>query len=150
MALNTGRSGQPVQKFGGRAGMSPTAAIAPALCASMFFARAAIASASMRAGRVSTRNEARASSSTSDIYSPARGSIPLPSTRVAMSARRSPTLTRLLDVIGTAFLDHQHRALSRAELAQLLRHQRKSDVEHVDRNAARAVKISEIEPRQRA
>src|SRR5262245_24557436 len=77
----------------GRAGISPTAAMAVALCASIFFARAAIASASMRAGRASARNDATALSSTSDVYSPARGSIPLPSTRVAMSARRSSTLT---------------------------------------------------------
>ena len=57
---------------------------------------------------------------------------------------------RLLDVIGTAFFDHEHGAFSRTELAQLLRHQREADVEHVERNAARPVEIGEIEPRQRA
>src|SRR5260370_6061986 len=50
MALNTGRSGQPVQKFGGRGGISATAATAPALGASMLFARATIWSALMAAG----------------------------------------------------------------------------------------------------
>src|SRR3981081_2934085 len=41
MALNTGRSGQPVQKFGGRGGMSPTGAAAPALGAGRRVARSA-------------------------------------------------------------------------------------------------------------
>ena len=56
----------------------------------------------------------------------------------------------LLDVVGRAFLDHQHRTFSDAKLAHLLRHQRKRDVEHVDRNPADAVEVGEIEPRQRA
>src|SRR6516164_9019007 len=91
MALNTGRSGQPVQKFGGRAGISPIAAMAAALCASIPFARAALA------GRDAGATQLH--------------------------------VDRLLDVVGTAFLDHEHGAFSRAELAQLLRHQRESDVE---------------------
>ncbi len=57
---------------------------------------------------------------------------------------------RLLDVVGRALLDHQHGALAGAELAQLLRHQRIDDVEHVDRDAAGAVEVGEIEPRERA
>ncbi len=57
---------------------------------------------------------------------------------------------RLLDIIGTSLLDHEHGALSRAELAQLLGHERKRDVEHVDRYAARAVEIGEIESLERA
>src|SRR6185369_17798791 len=56
----------------------------------------------------------------------------------------------LLDVIGAAFLDYQHRPLAQAELAQLLRHQRIGDVEDVDGDAARAVEVGKIEPRQRA
>ena len=35
MAENTGRSGQPVQKVGGRTGMSPSDAAASGLCASI-------------------------------------------------------------------------------------------------------------------
>ncbi len=66
MAENTGRSGQPVQKFGGRGGTSPTAAIAGVLCANIFFTRAAIASASMPAGRVSAMKAARPLISGSD------------------------------------------------------------------------------------
>ena len=73
IALNTGRSGHPVQKFGGRGGMSPSAAIAGALCASMLFARAMIASASTPIGRASARKDASPLISTSDTYSPARG-----------------------------------------------------------------------------
>src|SRR6516162_3590907 len=150
MALNTGRSGQPVQKFGGRAGISPIAAMAAALCASIPFARAAIASASMPAGRASARNDASALSSTSEVYSPARRQHPLAEHAGRDAGATQLHVDRLLDVVGTAFLDHEHGAFSRAELAQLLRHQRESDVEHVERNAARAVKIGEIEPRQRA
>ena len=45
----------------------------------------------------------------------------------------------LLDVVGRAFLDHQHRALAGAEVAHLLRHQRIDAVEHVDRHARGAV-----------
>ncbi len=56
----------------------------------------------------------------------------------------------VLDVGGRAFLDHQHCALVGAERAQLVRHQRERDVEHVDRDAACAVEIGEAEPRQRA
>ena len=73
MALNTGRSGHPVQKLGGRGGMSPSAAIAGALCADRLFARAMIASASMPVGLTSAMKEPSPLSSTSDTYSPARG-----------------------------------------------------------------------------
>src|SRR6185437_1961791 len=59
-------------------------------------------------------------------------------------------IDRLLDIIGTSLLDHENGALSRAELAQLLGHEWKGDVEHVDRYAARAVEICEIEPLERA
>ena len=55
----------------------------------------------------------------------------------------------LLDVVGRTFLDHQHGALADAELLHFLRHQRISDVEHIDRNSRDAVQIGEIEPRQR-
>src|ERR671930_636775 len=105
MALNTGRSGHPVQKFGGRAGMSPTAAMAAALCASKLLARAAITSASMPAGLLSARKHA---------------------SRHVGAAQLD--VDCLLDVVGTAFLDNEHGALSRAEVAQLRWHQRKRDV----------------------
>ena len=57
---------------------------------------------------------------------------------------------RLLDIVGRALLDHQHRALARAERAQFFRHQRIGDVEHVDRDAAGAVEVGEAEPLERA
>ena len=135
MALNTGRSGQPVQKFGGRAGMSPTAAIAPGLWASIRLARAASSSASMPDGarRVQERGEPVEHRLRGVFAGLGRQS--LPSTRVWMSARRNSVLIACLDVVGIAFLDHQHGALADAELAQLLRHQRIDDVEHVDRDA---------------
>ena len=59
-------------------------------------------------------------------------------------------IDHLLDIVGGAFLDHEHRALSGAELAQLLRHERKGDIEHVNRNAARAVEVAEVQPLERA
>jgi hypothetical protein len=44
----------------------------------------------------------------------------------------------LLDVLGVAFLDDEHRVLADAERADLAGHQRVGDVEHQDRNLALA------------
>ena len=55
IAANTGRSGQPVQKFGGRGGSSPTAAIAAPLWPSSLSAFAEISAASMPAGFAALR-----------------------------------------------------------------------------------------------
>ncbi len=41
----------------------------------------------------------------------------------------------LLDKVGGAFLDHQHRAFAGAELLYLLRHQGIGDIEYIDWNA---------------
>ncbi len=57
---------------------------------------------------------------------------------------------RLLDIVGMAFLDDEHGALTNAERAQLLRHQRIDDVEHQQRHPRRAENIGEAEPLQRA
>ena len=83
----------------------------------------------------SARNAARPFSRTSEVYSPACGSAPLPMhARLHVGAAQFD-IDRLLDVVGMAFLDHQHGALAGAEFADLLRHQRIDDIEHIDRNA---------------
>ena len=56
----------------------------------------------------------------------------------------------LLDVFRRSLLDHQHGALADAEILHFIGHQRIGDVEHIDRNARSAVKIGQVEPRQRA
>ncbi len=91
-ALNTGRSGQPVQKLGGRTGSSPTALAAARLPASTRSTVAAIVSTATPLGRVSLKKAARPESRTSAVYSPTVGRQPLPSTGVWISARRRMTL----------------------------------------------------------
>ena len=100
MAENTGRSGQPVQKVGGRGGNAPTAAAAAGLCASMRLTRAAIASASSSCGRISLTNAARPLSRASDWYSPVRGSAPLPNTLRLHVGAPQLDVDLLLDVVG--------------------------------------------------
>ena len=149
-ALNTGRSGQPVQKAGGRAGRSPKPAAALGRWPTMSRTLATIASVSMPAGRTSARKAASPSSSTSAVYSPALGSGPLPSTRVCDVGAAQLHVHRLLDVFGMAFLDHEHGALAGAEAAQLLGHQRIDHVEHQERHPRGAEDVGEAEPLQRA
>src|SRR5262249_24712391 len=86
---NRGGAGRRVQKLGGRAEIPPSAVSPPVLCATMSLAQVAAASASTPAGRTSRRNAATPLTSTSDVYSPALGRQPLPSTLVWMSERRS-------------------------------------------------------------
>ena len=57
---------------------------------------------------------------------------------------------RLLDVIGIAFLDHQHRMLAGAEFADFLRHQRIDHVEHQQRHARVAEHIGQPHALERA
>src|SRR5437016_11417589 len=77
IAENTGRSGQPVQKAGGRGGNGPKADAAFALCAIRPRAFSAIVSASMPFGLASWRNAASPYSRTSDAYSQTLGHGPL-------------------------------------------------------------------------
>src|SRR5271156_1158365 len=67
IAAKTGRSGQPVQKFGGRGGMSPTVAATVGVCASATSTSDAILSASIPDGRVSFRNAASARKNTAAV-----------------------------------------------------------------------------------
>src|SRR5487761_572496 len=66
IAAKTGRSGQPVQKFGGRGGISPTAAVTFDLCPSIAATCAATASALRPAGRVSDSKAAMPRKNISD------------------------------------------------------------------------------------
>jgi hypothetical protein len=54
----------------------------------------------------------------------------------------------LLDVVGRALLHDQNRAFAGAEFPHLFRHQRISDVEHIDRNARGAVEVAKVQSRQ--
>src|SRR5579863_257034 len=67
IAAKTGRSGHPVQKFGGRGGISQTTAAMSDLRRSIAATRAATASASRPAGRVSDRKVAMPRKNASDV-----------------------------------------------------------------------------------
>mgnify|MGYP006866170330 CR=1 FL=1 len=56
----------------------------------------------------------------------------------------------LLDELGLPFLDDQDGALSRTEPVDLVRHQRRGDVEHEQRRHARAEFVGQRELLQRA
>lgn len=89
MALNTGRSGQPVQKLGGRAGNSSPIRDAPsARWATRSSANRRISSASTPAGFTAAQNFANPSNSASVRYSPAMGRQSLPYSLVCKSALR--------------------------------------------------------------
>ena len=109
-----------------------------------------MASASMPAGRASRRNAAKPVEH--DVRRVVAG---LRQRALAVDAgldvgAAQLDIDLLLDVVGRAFLDHQHRALAGAERAHFLRHQRIDAVEHMDRHARRAVDLGEVEPLQRA
>ena len=115
MAENTGRSGQPVQKVGGRAGRSPSEAAAAALCAEhLLHARGD--RVGVDAGRPRLAQERR-----EPVEQHVRGVVAgLRQRALAEDAGLDVGAAQLdvdllLDVVGRAFLDHQHRALAGAE-----------------------------------
>ena len=120
MALNTGRSGQPVQNDGGRVGIgSPNSSVARVLLAISAASRVATTAASTPSGVVPAMKPPRPFSTTSEVYSPAIGSTSLPNTRVCRSALRSATLTACSrksgwpsSTISTAFLPAQKSVIS--------------------------------------
>ena len=101
-------------------------------------------------GAMAAMNFRRPSRTTPPVYSPAIGSMSLPSTRVWTSARRRMVFDRLLDVVGLAFLDDQDRLLAGAEAHELVVDQRIGDVEHVERDAASPEDVGEAEQFERA
>ena len=93
-AANTGRSGQPVQKFGGRGGISPTRRQRHNLVTEHAVGiRHKLVQHRGRLASTSRMKFAMPRTMTSPVYSPALGSAPLPWMRVWMSARRSSTAT---------------------------------------------------------
>ena len=56
---------------------------------------------------------------------------------------------RLLDVVGLAFLDHQHRILAFAERQELVVDQRIDGVQHVERNLGLAISVGKADALQR-
>ena len=90
------------------------------------------------------------SSITWPVYSPAIGRCSLPT-----SLRAAPGLVQhrgegLLDVVGLALLDDEHRILALAEVQELVVDQRVGDVEHIERHVGLAVDVGEAEALQRA
>ena len=74
---------------------------------------------------------------------------------LAVNARVHPAAAQnnvdlLFDVIGRTLLHDQDGTFAGAEGLHFLRHERISDVEHIDRDARGAVEIGKIEPRQSA
>ena len=56
----------------------------------------------------------------------------------------------LLDVVGLAFLDHEHRVLAFAERQELVVDQRIDGVQHVKRNLGLAISVGKADALQRA
>ena len=94
MALNTGRSGQPVQKVGGRGGIGlPRYFVALVLRPTMYFTLATAPSRLVSGRPISSIHLETPVWTTSDVYWPAIGNGPLPCTFVWTSALRRMTLT---------------------------------------------------------
>ena len=154
MAVKIGRSGQPVQKPGGRGGNRLASA-----CTSLDGSRSALARRAPPPARRAALEQRRAHSaagmtrgraaSTCPVYSPARGSTSLPTTLVG-SRPGAGSVEALLDELRLPLLDDQHRALARAERDHLLVDQRIGDVEHVERQRRIAERIGEAEQLERA
>ena len=105
----------------------------------------ATVSASMPCGCAACRKAARPSSSTSDgVFAGLRQQVLAVHLGLDVGAAQLD-VDRLLDVVGLAFLDHQHGALAGAEFADLLRHQRIDHVEHQHRHARGAERVGEAE-----
>ena len=135
IAENTGRSGQPTQKPGGRAGIGAPSRSAAVLlrCGEALEHCFGCRRVSRPRGRGQSRGNARRRS--------ARPRRCIPPPAAARPCRHLGVVDfgpaqhgehRILEVGGLAFLDDQHRALAGAELDDLLGDQRIGDVEAVD------------------
>ena len=141
MAENTGRSGQPVQKLGGRGG-----------------------SGAMRLGNGSAVRLDLRQPSLQRVCAPAIACRGRPTSPVATDQRRvlagfrqhvlavQPGIEiglaqdlpdRLLEELGRALLHHQHRPLAGAEARNLLGHQRMGDIQHMGGDRDVAVRIGQ-------
>ncbi len=130
--------------------MSPTDAAAAPRCASICLVRAAIASASIPAGaRFGEERGEPVEQHVRGVVAGLRQHVLAVHAGLNVGAAQFD-VDLLLDVVGRAFLDHQHRALAGAEIAHFFRHQRVDAIEHADRHAGFSVESGEVEPRQRA
>ena len=112
-AANTGRSGQPMQNCGGRAGSGCASAAATASRRAVGRREPRAAVGQRHLGRVLARRTPRAPRAiTSTVYSPAIGSTSLPCDRRGDAGAAQDRQDLLLDELGLPFLDHQHRALA--------------------------------------
>ena len=151
-AENTGRSGQPMQKLGGRVGSG-----ALELPRRLRGACALPSSQRLRVGdrcsrQVALRRTASSAAAiTSTVYSPAAGSRSLPCSGVWMSRRRS----RVRDAPARCIRAGLPRRTSTARLPaqksdHLLGHQRVGHVEHQHRDVDGAERIGQAQLLQRA
>ena len=107
-------------------------------------------------GRTASPAHARAGMSqcrracTWPVYSPAIGRGPLPTSFVAAAGLVEHRAEGLLDIVGLAFLDDQHRVLVVAEVDELVVDQRIGDVEHIERHFGLAIEVGEAETLQGA
>ena len=145
MAAKTGRSGQPVQKFGGRAGMSPTLATAPALCASIAFVRGRHRVApSIPPGRVCARKAGQTlEQHFRGIFAGARQAALAEHAGLDVGAAQLD-VDLVLDIVGADPPRPRAPRACRRRIPQLFGNQRIDDVEHVDGDARGAEEIGEI------
>ena len=147
MAENTGRSGQPVQNVGGRAGSGAAQRLVD-LGALRLDRGDPLLERRRRDAHSWRRNAARPLPTTSGVYSPAIGSTSLPCSLVLQVGLAQDLADRLLDEVGRALLDDQHGLLAGAEAGDLLGHQRMHDVEHQRRQPPRR-RTTSLRPAQR-
>ena len=121
-ALNTGRSGQPVQKAGGRFGSGARSSSWPRpTCA---------VSAARRVAASPPRKRASAPSTTSGTYSPCAATMSLPWMRDARPVVVGQRLQLLLDEVRHPLFEDEHARLALEESQELLGHERMDDVQH--------------------
>jgi hypothetical protein len=142
IALKIGRSGQPVQKPGGRA-WTWAASVAGAIAAGAIGrspARGAVA-LEERAQPVADDAERVLAGARQQVLAVQRGR------RVAVAKHRRQGL---LDEVGLPFLDDQDGALAGGEAQHLALDHRVGDVHDVDRHLRAAVDVGQAEPLERA
>ena len=148
IAAKIGRSGQPMQKPGGRGGTC--AGVSAGGGGRRRLVRQPVA-VGEKLGRVRLRRKPRTLSSiTAPVYSPAIGNGSLPKSFVSNAGLVEHRAKGLLDVVRLPLLDDQHRVLVAGEVEELLVDQRIGDVQHVERHVGAAADVGEAEPLQRA
>ena len=139
-----------MQKAGGRGGRGPSAAAAFALWAMSprAFSRDCVGINAARFCILQERREAF-EQHIGGVFAGARQRALAEHAGVDVGAAQFD-VDRLLDVVGKAFLDHQHGALAGAEGGDFFRHQRIDDVEHQHRHARFAEYVGQPHALERA